>query len=69
MIQEQCAFKRGAECTALLDTKCEDCPFYKTQFEFEVGLRKARKRIEGLNISQQIYIRRKYYGIDEDKLK
>ena len=62
-MKTDCAFY-GAEnkgCSALNETKCDKCRFYKTEREFREGQARAKARIRSLPRETQDYISAKYY--------
>lgn len=57
-----CAFFNAEilECSALNETQCDKCRFYKTVQEFREGQKRARERIRSL--PEREYINQKYFG-------
>lgn len=55
------AYSKNKGCTALKETKCDGCNFYKTKEEAEEGRRMAIERIKSLDKEAKDNINEIYY--------
>lgn len=58
----ECAFNTGKRCIALVNQRCKNCSFHKTQSQLTNGRKLAKNRIISLPEDLKVHITNKYYG-------